>query len=124
MLSVPNIVVREAVHIDLQLAIGIHVHVRNEEYCAMNHLYHHPPNHDELNFIRDIKVRKFTAPTDYFLLDKNILTLLEDVSAKILECIFSQAWHSSRNRSASRLALSVYENPPDLPNYFDKGQRD
>lgn len=63
-LAVPNVVVRKVVDVDLQLAIGIHIHihVRNEEYCAMNRHYHHPPNHDRLNLIRDIEVHQSHVP--------------------------------------------------------------
>ena len=33
-LSVPHVLVREAVHVRVAVAVGVHVHVRHEEMCA------------------------------------------------------------------------------------------
>ena len=36
-LGVPNVVVGEPIDVDLQVAVGVHVDVRNEDYCATNY---------------------------------------------------------------------------------------
>ena len=55
--SVPDVVVREAVHVHLQLASIVPVDVRHEGTRVLSRPDHRPPNHDELNFIRDLEVR-------------------------------------------------------------------
>ena len=42
-LRVPDIVVLKRVHVHVEPAVVVHVHVGNE-YCAMSHLYHCRPN--------------------------------------------------------------------------------
>ncbi len=33
-LGVPNVIVREVVHVDIRVAVGVQVHVRHEEMCG------------------------------------------------------------------------------------------
>lgn len=69
-LGIPDIVVREAVHVDLEPAIVVQVDVRNEKKCAESHPVHHPSNQEGLNLSWDIKVLQLTAPTNYFFIRK------------------------------------------------------
>ncbi len=74
--------------------------------CAVHHLYHCQPKHAindtasgiVLYFIRDLEVRKRTAPTEKFFYFKKIFTLLKAVASKILDDDFEQSWSRSRNR--------------------------
>jgi hypothetical protein len=74
--------------------------------CALCQLYHCRPKHTishiasetVLYFIRDLEVRKHTAPTEKFFYFKKIVTLLKAVAGKILDDNFEQSWSRSRNR--------------------------
>ena len=55
-LGVPHVVVREPVHVGVHRAVGIDVHVRNEEYVQEATQTTTRQHYDRLNFIQDIEV--------------------------------------------------------------------
>gem|GEM_PF-4224388 len=76
---------------------------------AINHPLHHRPNHDRLNFIWDIEVRQFIAPTDYFL-----LIGIHPLSCKTYPAEFSNVFLHKRGAEALAAAHS------DLRCYYNK----
>ena len=68
--GIPDVVVLETVNVKLQPASIVPVDVRHEEIRVLSHPYHHRPNHDRLNFIRDLEDHQLNAPTDYFCLNE------------------------------------------------------
>jgi hypothetical protein len=66
-LGVPDVVVREAVHVDLELPVVVEVHVRNEDNVQRTIRYTINPNQELLNSIQDLEVLQSATPTDYFL---------------------------------------------------------
>ena len=63
-LGIPGVLVREAVHVRVAVAVSVPVRVRHEEMCAVPS-FSPPANHDRLNLMRDIEVYEQGAPTDY-----------------------------------------------------------
>jgi len=76
-LGIPHVVVLEPVDVHVQ-AVRVHVHVSNEELrdvpsvplpiqaCKINYI----TSRIVLYFIRDLEVRKHTAPTEKFFVSK------------------------------------------------------
>lgn len=73
---VPRVRVLDGVRIDVPaVVIPVHIHgAKHQRYRTEDHPYHHPPNHDRLNFIRDIEVLQSPVPILVIFL-KNIFSL-------------------------------------------------
>jgi len=89
-LGIPNVVVREAVDVRVQATIGVHVDVRDENVRQTISATTHRIL-SGLNLMPDIEVRRFVAPTDYFLVRAYISTLLQDVSGRIPEYLSARS---------------------------------
>jgi len=50
---VPPVRILDGVGVDIPpIAVPVHIHgTKNQLYRIRNHPYHHPPKHDELNFL-------------------------------------------------------------------------
>ncbi len=64
--SVPNVVVLKPIDVHLELAVGVDVHVGNEEMCNTPSISLPPDIARQLYFIWDFKVRQRTTPTALF----------------------------------------------------------
>lgn len=69
-------------------------HEAHKHSCIKSHLYHHPLNHNGLNFIWDLKVHQLFTPTLYFLFKKYFLhsrpSISQDDSHKKLSKIMTK----------------------------------
>jgi hypothetical protein len=72
--GVPDVVVAESVHVDLELAT-VHVHVGDEQKRNVRSTIRTTTFEDfeikvveKLNFMRDLEVHQYPSPTNYFYL--------------------------------------------------------
>ena len=128
-LGVPNIRVLKPVHVHVELTVGIHVHVGNEE------MYDEPSAPLSLKYfwelyrIWDVKSSSPSHQLAVFLFSKNASTLLQDVSGKTLETVSQQPPLEAVAARYFRIASLVYKKIPWIPKIKEskglkrKGQR-
>ncbi len=70
--SVPTVRILDGVGVDVPaVVVPVHVHrAKDQCYRTRDHPYHRPPNHDELNFMRDLEVHRSRTPILVIFLKK------------------------------------------------------
>jgi hypothetical protein len=113
-LGVPDVRVLKLVHVDVE-AVGVHVHVGNENtrltifsHCLLE-------CSGKLYFIWSVKSSPVYRANWLFPLPINIFALLQDLSGKTLENIFRAASIRSRNREFTKATLLLYKKIPRIP---------
>ncbi len=112
-LGIPDIVVREAVHVGIEPAIGIGIHVHHEASCDRSSVSP-PVQSGQVEFyMGPLKSTNLPHQLYIFCLTDTDSLFCKTCPAKFPENIPIQSWHRSRNRDASIYCeMSITKIPP------------